>query len=106
VARRLTAKGAQDRVDEVIVRQALAGVHQPAVVSVVAGEHQPVVTAAGALPSDDRRLPLVGERGDSHVMPPGATVDLLAEPGLEPERRRPQQACDLDAHLPLPNRHS
>ena len=96
--RRLTAHGAQDRVGEVVVRQSRARVHQPAVVAVSAGEHQPVVAAAGTLSSDDRRLPLVGERGDAHMMPPGATVDLLAEPRLQPEWRRPQQACDLDAH--------
>jgi hypothetical protein len=104
VARRLPADGAEDRVGEVIVREALARVHQPSVVAVTAGEHQPVVAAAGALPSDDRRLPFVGERGDAHMMPPGATLDVLAEPRLQPERRRSQQACDLDAHRSLSNR--
>src|SRR5258707_6154281 len=38
------------------------------------------------------------------MVPPGTALDVLAEPRLQPERHRPQQACDLDAHPPLPYR--
>jgi hypothetical protein len=101
---RLTTQGPQHRIGEVVIRQARARVHQPSVVAVTAGQHQPVVAAAGALSADDRGLPLVGEGGDAHMMPPDTTVDMLAEPCLQPERRRPQQPCDLDAHQFLPLR--